>query len=300
MNPSPNTSIELRTSDGASCLILPQRGGLIRSWTVPIAGQPREMLWTPPSLPQTGWPDGGIPFLFPFAGRVWLEAEVGRYRIENFVGKMGLHGFLYDREMHLVSSTKSTAVLRRIFGDEDTEIFPFNYQVDLRIDLADSELKMAATISHKPGTSTTGQGRRMPVAAGIHPFWKLHNADASQSRFQLPASVIHDVVDGRAGAGEKIAPDYAFFLKDERLRSRIFSNLTANHSRLNLNPGQTITTKWSPARAGRTHVLWSNLKDGYFCSEPWMAFPDAVHHGDGLVWLNAGEELTVEYSFKVS
>lgn len=293
-----STGIFLSSDDGGTCTIIPSRGGLITSWRVPCKGGSKELLWLPSAIPSVGWPNGGIPLMFPFAGRVRQGETFGQYKIETFSGPMPIHGFLYDRTMEIVSVTPHSASLRRRYGCEDLKTFPFAYAIDLTITLATGRLNLVATIENQSHVSIPelGQGVKMPIAVGVHPFWNIQGEDPVKSTVLIPASWEHSVINGKSGPGGRRVPSNSLALESPILRSGIFSGIEADQTTLRLASGLTIRTTWSPRSAGSIHVVWSDLREGYFCNEPWMAMPDAVHDG-GAQWLAPGESTVLKYEF---
>src|SRR4051812_40744715 len=110
--PTKKSEIIIKSSDGGTCTILPSRGGLITSWKIPHDNGSREMLWMPKSFPDTGWPNGGIPLMFPFAGRVWHQGKMGAYEVGDVVASMPLHGFLYLRSMTVAHQSAGSVALQ--------------------------------------------------------------------------------------------------------------------------------------------------------------------------------------------
>jgi len=46
----------------------------------------------------------------------------------------------------------------------------------------------------------------------------------------------------------------------------------------------------------RYKILWAKPDLGFFCVEPWMALPDAVHHGDGCAFMKPTQSLILGFS----
>ena len=48
-------------------------------------------------------------------------------------------------------------------------------------------------------------------------------------------------------------------------------------------------------------TTWTEAADSdFFCVEPWLGLPDAIHNGMGLRWLEAGETETATLRITVS
>src|SRR5690242_3062358 len=92
----------------ASATILPARGALVTDLKLAAkrqaSGRARAVLWMPSDFnaDESGWPGGGLPLCFPFAGRVFHEGRPFEYEIGGAVRPMAIHGFAYGMPWSVV------------------------------------------------------------------------------------------------------------------------------------------------------------------------------------------------------
>ena len=288
------------THGTARCRINPARGGLITSWMLPSGGQPSEIVWSSDTPPTSGWPDGGIPLMFPFAGRVWDQGEVGFYRTTAGRFPMDMHGFLYDQKLTAEILGASKVRLTGAATAQTKAKYPWNWELEVIAELLSaSSLQLSLHVRHVGAAESP-----MPIALGVHPFWQSSTETSIHPdrtpAFRSAAMSFQQVENGRAGKEEMISPPEPIPLTDPRLRSGIFSKLTRNYLEFDLPDNRRLISEWSEASGIQHVVLWSNTDAGYFCPEPWMGLPDAVHAKTGCRWLKSGEAHTCQFTFSVA
>ena len=289
----------LLSSAGAQATILPQRGALISS--LRLGGQNHDVFWLPQGFDATAssWPGGGLPFLFPFAGRVWHQGELYRYKVGQRVYHMPLHGFSWATTWSVVEIHRDHATLELCDDENSQGIFPFKFLVRMNVALHPTALKMNVQITHK---GPLADAPTMPVAIGWHPYLSL---SAGSHQLAVPARVIHPVT-AQGGAGKPLAAQNTlgpgpWSLPHEQLKSLIFSELERPEAQFTLSGGSqnpkdpnhrpTITISAGHPNTMRHIVTWTNEPDSFHCVEPWMSLPDAVATPTGCQWLRAGESM---------
>jgi aldose 1-epimerase len=284
---------------GARAKILPGRGGLLASLTLPTGGGERELLWLPPDFAaapavSSGWPGGGAPWLFPFAGRVFHGGQVGRYELPRggAVYDMPIHGFAYGSSWRIVTRSPHSLTLLLASGEASRQLYPFDFTLKATYDLTARAIRCGLQI-----TAGEGNAAPMPVAAGMHPYFRL--ADAGETALQhwnLDVEAAEEVRVTPTGAAGKATP-LASGGARRRLDNPHFHNLILGKLRSpsaalhDERGGAQTTLRAEPAAAFNYFVLWSKPAAGFYCLEPWMGLPDAVNVGAGLKWLHAGETL---------
>lgn len=282
----------------ASLTLLPERGGLLRKLTlIGPRGEPVEILWAAPELDATGsgWPMGGMPLLFPFAGRVFHEGQPLRYGLGGEVRNMPLHGFAYGLPWQV--SCQNTSSVECLLTDSTPThtLFPFAFAVRTRWELSAQSLQVRVEIeSHgplAPGLSA------MPIAPGWHPFFRMPLRPLSRlSECVMQTSAAHKVRVTPQGTPGKSAPfpeDSAE--KEPRLSDPLYGNLILAHhtsphvSVQDRDSKLELHVEWDPADALRYVVLWSRAGEGFHCLEPWMSLPDPLAAGHRVTWLEKGE-----------
>lgn len=290
---------------GAKALVWPGKGAVVSSLALlSPRGEPREVLWMPEefSSQNGGWPGGGIPLLFPFAGRVWDEGRVSRYRLGDRVFEMGLHGFAYDKPWSVVSAHDRAAELLLEDDPESRRVFPFGFRLSYTIQLHESALELELGIQHKPAGEAEEQLSAMPVACGFHPYFRMPIGDSgSWESCHLKASARRRIAvtgDGAAGKSKALkASATRTPLSDSSIHNLILGDhVEPRLSLIDERLGEAVAVSWEPGAINYS-VLWAKKEEGFFCAEPWMGLPDAVHSGLGCRWLAAGE--TVSLSVRI-
>ena len=96
----------------ASLTLHPSRGGLLTDLFLEDGrGEPVDIFWKSANILEeaSGWPMGGMPFLFPFGGRVCYQDQPLRYSLgDGRVFPMPLHGFGYGLPWQVEASGVQT------------------------------------------------------------------------------------------------------------------------------------------------------------------------------------------------
>jgi aldose 1-epimerase len=123
----------------------------------------------------------------------------------------------------------------------------------------------------------------LPYYAGHHFYFALPHDQRAQSRITLPAtSRVRQLPDGSLTAAEP--GERAYSISDprsaghlpraERHRTRRIGNACAHHrfrARQRPVPWYAVTT-------------WTERETSdFYCVEPWLGLPNAIHHGHGAL-----------------
>ncbi len=278
----------------ASATVLPESGALISQLTlVDRASKAQPILWLPDGFSindPNAWPGGGLPFLFPFAGRVWHGQEVLKYASSGQVYDMPLHGFSWSKPW-TVSAKGPNSVKLTLKSDDESKKkhYPFDFEIVMTITLSTRALHIAVDVIHTTLAAKTRE--KMPVALGWHPYFKL----AKKALATIPADTSYAVTPvGNAGASDSVRDSLgpsSWTLPNPKLASLIFGDLNGEASRLDLGQ-HAITISAGPEDVMQHVVTWTNLPDEFFCIEPWMSLPDAVARSTGCRWLKPGERVS--------
>jgi galactose mutarotase-like enzyme len=257
------------------------------------------------------WTAGGMPFCFPFAGRVWHEGKTGRYQPArtaegNTVVEMPIHGFNSRLIWNVVSRTESSVTLDVEDTPETRAIYPWKFRARMEYRLQDeSGIGLHTVVSvNCDGILPEAEGRPMPLAPGFHPYFAAkHPGDKTDGAFSfaydqvlIPAlETVAVTAEGNAGA-RKLAADFfgnagksgkdgiTIPLHDERIYNLIFSGLSGREARLG-----KLAISWSKDSPWRKIVCWAKPTEHFFCLEPWYGLPDAVNRPRGTVDLAMGQ-----------
>jgi galactose mutarotase-like enzyme len=306
------------TKDGAKALILPERGGLLISLALQVAGkkdnpEAQELLWLPLDfdtnlLSSSGWPGGGAPWLFPFAGRVFHVSSgglAGQYELrknpasEPQTYNMPIHGFAYGARWQVTESSTSSATLEWASDEASRQLYPFDFHLTTRYELAADSLRCSLEV--KAAATNTGP---MPVAAGMHPYFKIpFSAQSAWEQVRLKCDAKEEIRVTPAGAAGKASPAPAPFsatLADPLVHNLILGKLQSQTALLrDKTAKQALAITAQPASAMQHWVLWGKPEQGFYCLEPWMGLPDAVHTGAGCKWMEPTEVLNLLVSIEL-
>ena len=98
------------------------------------------------------------PILFPLVGR----APGDHIRYKDRAYPIGQHGFARDRDFEVLSSGPERAGFRLLADPETRRAYPFDFELDIRFELAGPALLQTVTVRN-PGAVT------LPASIGFHP-----------------------------------------------------------------------------------------------------------------------------------
>ena len=135
-----------------------------------------------------------------------------------------------------------------------------------------------------PGT------QRLPCYPGHHFYFALPHAQRAAASLALPATArTRQLPDGRPGPAASGASTYQ--LDDPRLQDtfHVFRGSPAAELAM---PARRIRFELDLPGSAPWHAVttWSETEaSDFYCVEPWLGLPDAIHHGQGLRWLEPGQ-----------
>jgi aldose 1-epimerase len=155
----------------------------------------------------------GVPFLWPWANRIdgdayWangkkylLNPELGNFRYD--ADHKPIHGLLAFSPLwqatKLEADAKSARVTSRLEFAKHPELmaqFPFAHTVEMTYRLADGVLEVETLVRNESAEA-------IPVAAGYHPYFQLHDAPRDQWKVHLAAGEEYVLSDVLIPTGEK-------------------------------------------------------------------------------------------------
>ena len=192
---------------GVRVAVDPDRGATVRSWIAPLprlptpphgrdatccvrqneSSLPAERLYLEPWADSPSPPDlpGGIPVVFPFAGRVAappaLTPGTWRWRGASH-SAMPIHGFAWRLPWKTLSIRPASATLRLSSTPATLALYPFPFTLTLRVRiLSPSSLSLTLRIRND-GPSP------LPCSPGFHPYFLL--PAPGTARIDLPDSLV--------------------------------------------------------------------------------------------------------------
>ncbi|MBP9706972.1 MAG: hypothetical protein KBD78_04965 [Oligoflexales bacterium] len=144
------------------------------------------------------WPTFGSPLLFPFAGRVWHQEQVGKYFWLGREWEMPIHGLAYLRPWK-IRQQEDHAITLYLEDDHKTQnLFPYRFLLEARYELHESALHLSIKVENRgllkevshfqESKKTVKVDSSMPVNLGLHPFFQIramianHNQGYNHSR----------------------------------------------------------------------------------------------------------------------
>ncbi|KVE36553.1 aldose epimerase family protein [Burkholderia sp. TSV86] len=291
----------LELADGASLArIAPQAGGRLLSWSVDgesVVFWPESADWSRPAKVR-----GGNPLLFPFLGRHWADGQIGRWRDRNgIVRDLPMHGFARDLPFSAHPDADGRGVTLTLESNSATRGgYPFEFRFDASYRLTDAHtLDVALTTSNLSQTP-------LPYYAGHHFYFALPHGERASTTLALPpAQIRRQLDDGSISPPEPGAPHYT--LDDSSIIDRFHC----------LEPDRTPVEPVRIAMPGRHTIeidlnrpgsapwyavtTWTEAPESdFYCVEPWLGLPDAIHNGLGLRTVAPGATETAALRIRVT
>jgi len=265
-------------------LLAPRHGGRLVRWVhrgTDILYWPDQPDWNRPAKIR-----GGNPLLFPFIGRHFVEGAAGYWKDdEGQVLALPQHGFARDLPFEVTTEDDGAAINMALHADDATRAgYPYDFLFEVSYRLLPDGLEARMRVRN------TGS-RPLPYYAGHHFYFALPHALRSQSVLSLPDTErVRQHADGSLTPPERGESRYA--LDDPRLQDT-FHVLGASPVAMLEMPGRTI--EFDLAVPGRVpwHAVttWSESESAdFYCVEPWLGLPNAIHHGQGLRWVDPGQQ----------
>jgi galactose mutarotase-like enzyme len=247
---------------------------------------------------------GGNPLLFPFIGRhrvgdhpnQWVDSQAG-----GRVRDLPQHGFArhtpfthrVDDDGKGITMTLTPAML----SAADRQGYPYDFVFTARYRLDGDALDVSLT-THNSGIDP------LPYYAGHHFYFALPHAARSECRLTLPT---HDRArQDSDGAIVPLSADpsvgntaQSVYTPGDAAIQDVFHLLsngtpTKTSARLSMPPlRRSIAVELDAAGAHAAPwyaiTTWTESdQSDFYCVEPWLGLPNAIHHGQGLRLLAPG------------
>ncbi len=266
-------------------LLAPQHGGRLVRWVLrgeDILYWPDQADWSRPAKIR-----GGNPLLFPFIGRHFANGQAGHWRdADGTIHVLPQHGFARDLPFSVTEIGDESIAMVLEASDGTWTGYPHAFRFEARYRLLDCGLEVTLR------TENTGD-TRLPYYAGHHFYFSLSAMQRHGSRLSLPETArMRQEPDGRLTAPASGEPAYA--LDDDRLQDTFHVLQGAGSVTLEM-PGRMLSIDLDVPGSIAWHAVttWSEKADSdFYCVEPWLGLPDAIHHGRGLRWLEPSQQET--------
>lgn len=315
----PSTDTDLRSSpdivtlrDAHSTLALaPSAGGRLMQWRVdgkPVIHWPATF-----DLANASHIRGGNPLLFPFIGRHRVGTTPNQWQDANGeVYALPQHGFARELPFEYASSDDGQAISMTLSSSPLTRSgypFEFTFQASYRLvssDVADDTADEAAPRGRSAALEVTLETRNtgdrpLPYYAGHHFYLDLPRALRAESCIHLPPTLLcEQLADGSISAplpepdsyapGDPAIQDRFHLLNNDRKEgkpARVTLDTPSLGRRISIALDRPESIPWYAL------TTWTESDDAdFYCIEPWLGLPNAIHHGQGLRWVAPGESET--------
>ena len=231
---------------------------------------------------------GGNPILFPFVARHFVDGKNELWRdAEGTVRPMPQHGFARDAHFEPIHESDGETLRLRLTDSAQTRAdYPFSFQFDVVI-----ALRPKSRLEIRFETTNRGE-TPLPYYAGHHFYLAIPHAERADWSLDLPCAAWGrqapdgSIVREPATAAPLRLDDPAlidrFQIEPKEASTTLLNSRTGQRLVFDLQQGGTATwyavTTWTEAPTS-----------DFFCVEPWLGLPNAIHHGEGLRYVAAGQ-----------
>ena len=248
------------------------------------------------------WPDdadwtqilkvrGGDPVLFPFVARHFVDGVNERWRDETGVVRtMPQHGFARDAAFEVVEASETLLRTRLSDSAATRDFYPFSFRFEVVVILHPGSRLEIRFETANPGSVP------LPYYAGHHFYLALPHGTRADWTLHLPCSAWgRQAPDGAivrepATRSELNIADPAlvdrFQIGPRTERVRLENRITGSRLIFDL-PSDGDLAPWYAV------TTWTEKTDSdFYCVEPWLGLPNAIHHREGLRHVAPGETET--------
>ena len=229
----------------------------------------RELLWDGnPAF----W-NGRAPLLFPIVGTL----AGGVYRVADKTYALPRHGFARGKPFEVLSTSPAAAVLRLKADDQTLAVYPFYFQLQVRVEIAGSTLMVTTSVRNDGDVP-------MPASFGYHPafrwplpFGAARGLHAIEFDLEEPAPIRRLNAAGLVTPVRYPTPIHArrLLLDDELFRDDVVI-LDAVRSQ-GVSYGADTGPRLALQFPDTPYLgLWSKPGAPFICIEPWHGMADPV------------------------
>lgn len=263
-------------------LISAEHGARILRWT----HKDREVITWPESADwsKVAKVRGGNPVLFPFVARHFVEGKLGQWQdAAGTVREMPAHGFCRDTPFTIIAQDPTSVRMRVTDSDLTRPMYPFALQFDVVIELLpESNLRVSFEVSNL-------DDKPLPYYAGHHFYFAISHSERAHWRLNCPASSW-----ARQNATGQILHEEPtselLRLDDPNLIDRFHVHPLGHRVTLfNAVTNQKLLLELRSATPWFAVTTWTETPESdFYCIEPWLGLPNAIHHREGLRMLAPG------------
>jgi galactose mutarotase-like enzyme len=277
-------AFEIR-DDSNRLIIAPDHGARLLRWE----REGREIITWPE---ETDWTQaikvrGGNPILFPFVARHFVDGKKELWRDEDgTVRPMPMHGFARDARFTVIEDGVDQSLRMRLTDSAETRaIYPFAFEFDVVV-----TLQPGSRVEVRFETLNRGE-RALPYYAGHHFYLALPHAERPDWTLHLPSAAWGRQAPDGSIQREQATTDL-LRLDDPALIDRFQIQPRERHVTLhNARTGSRLVFELDREGSAPWYAVttWSQTPESdFYCVEPWLGLPNAIHHGEGLRHLAPG------------
>lgn len=278
-------------------LALPERGARLLNWHINMSdGSVRDIIHWPEQNESENFDQthGGIPILFPFAGKCYDAGNEDHWRFGQNTFPMPVHGFARSSDFRIRSMDQHGFEVELEPTEEIKACYPFDFTFTVIFHFLELSLQISLVLEN--------EGRdAIPWSAGLHPYFQVpwrKDLNLKDHQLTIDAKQVYQYQTG--GIMKKIprTKDKST-LEDPNLINQVHYELkkpTAEISLLNQEEPVRISEVGGSDNGSRlTFVTWSQDNAPYYCIEPWMSPPNAPENKTSRMVPPGGrDEFTVE------
>jgi len=278
-------------------LALPEKGARLLNWHINMSdGSVRDVIHWPEEHNSESFEKthGGIPILFPFAGKCFDSGKEDHWRFGSNSFSMPMHGFARYSDFRIRSMDKHGFEVELEPTEEIKAFYPFDFTFTVIYHFLELALQISLVLEN--------EGREpIPWSAGLHPYFQVpwrKDLRLQDHRLEIDAKQVFQYDSG--GMMKKTPnPNKDCVLDDPNLINRVhyeLKNSIAEISLLNQEEPIKISEVGGSENGSRlTFITWTKGGAPYYCVEPWMSPPNAPENKTMRVVPPAGrDEFTIE------
>lgn len=302
------TVVIVDPGSGARAEVRPGSGFNCTRFQPVLNGRPVDVIWTPEAFCAETWKPyhGGVPILFPFAGRIRdarfsFQGRTFRLPEEDGMGN-ALHGLVCGRPWTVVEQSASRITGRFDGSKLDPRLrtmWPADFELTVSYEIHENELRCLFSFRNVDPTF------HLPCSFGLHPYFRIPvaKADRGFAVVKVPASSCWEVDSRLLPSGRRVPAVRELALKDgipfDLLElDHIFGDLVFENGRCTVGfraPDNSCVVWMSFPELFQCCVVYTPPHREAICIEPYTAIPDPFslqNNGEetGLMVLAQGEQ----------
>jgi galactose mutarotase-like enzyme len=268
---------------GSSRIVIDPHGGRLLLWEhrgKQVIFWPKQADWSKPIKIR-----GGNPVLFPFIARHMVDGKVGFWKDETgLIREMPMHGFGRE-QVYQCGVNKNTCTLTLEDNDATKAYYPYNFRFQILYTIGEKSLEVSLNTTNLSETA-------LPYYSGHHFYFAIPHTEREDWQFAVDS--VQQVRQNAEGTiYSQTASTHPFNLADPDLidsmhllsgQGPVFLRNTLSNNSLAIHLNHPDSIPWYAVTS------WTeNTGSDFYCLEPWVGLPNAIHHGQGLRQLTPGK-----------